>query len=107
MVSLGRVVSATDQESDRVHWHLGQPDEALLRKLVEDHHKWTGSLRARDILDHWSESLARFVKVMPNEYRRALGQQHAPAAPAAAVPEDRAGATSPRSAPQRNIVPAK
>jgi glutamate synthase (NADPH/NADH) large chain len=52
-------------------------DELLLRKLIEDHHRWTGSLRARDILDHWGQSRGRFVKVFPHEYRRALGEMHA------------------------------
>ena len=77
MVSLGKVVSAAEQEAERDHWHNGQPDEAILKKLIEDHHKWTGSLRARDILDHWAESRAKFVKVFPNEYKRALGELHA------------------------------
>jgi glutamate synthase domain-containing protein 3 len=43
-----------------------------LKTLIADHHKWTGSLRARQILDTWSESRSKFVKVFPNEYRRAL-----------------------------------
>ena len=52
-------------------------DDALLKKLVEDHHRWTGSLRAREILDHWAASRAKFVKVFPHEYRRALGEMNA------------------------------
>ena len=75
MVSLGKVVTAAEQEADKAHWHNGQTDEACLKKLLEDHHKWTGSLRARHIMDHWAESRARFVKVFPNEYRRALGER--------------------------------
>ncbi len=77
MVSLGKVSSATEQEADRAHWHNGQSDEACLKKLIEDHHKWTGSLRARHIMDHWAESRAKFVKVFPNEYKRALGERAA------------------------------
>jgi glutamate synthase domain-containing protein 2/glutamate synthase domain-containing protein 1/glutamate synthase domain-containing protein 3 len=74
MVSLGRVVSTAEQEKsvDRAIWHKGQCDDALLKTLIADHHKWTGSLRARQILDSWSESRSKFVKVFPNEYRRAL-----------------------------------
>jgi glutamate synthase domain-containing protein 3 len=79
MVSLGKVVSAAEQEAERDHWHNGQPDEAILKKLIEDHHKWTGSLRARHIMDHWVESRAKFVKVFPNEYKRALGERAAKA----------------------------
>ena len=52
--------------------HLGLADEVLLKGLIEKHAKLTGSLQARRILDDWSNSRARFVKVMPHEYRRAL-----------------------------------
>jgi glutamate synthase domain-containing protein 2/glutamate synthase domain-containing protein 3 len=79
MVSLEKVVSAAEQEaaSDKSVWHRGQTDEATLRKLLDDHHRWTGSLRAREILDHWAEARGKFVKVFPNEYKRALGEMNA------------------------------
>ena len=81
MVSLDKVQSAAEQEAggNQGLWHLAQTDEALLKKMIEDQHKWTGSLRARHIMDHWVESRARFVKVFPNEYKRALGEQAAKA----------------------------
>jgi glutamate synthase (NADPH/NADH) large chain len=76
MVALDKVLPAAEQEASvpRSLWHRGETDEALLRKLIEDQHKWTGSLRARHILDHWNESRAKFVKVFPHEYKRALGE---------------------------------
>ncbi|MCW7539052.1 glutamate synthase-related protein [Aquabacterium sp. A7-Y] len=79
MVALDKVLSAKEQETsvDAATWHQGQTDEALLRKLVEDHHRWTGSLRAREILDRWSEARTKFVKVFPHEYKRALGEINA------------------------------
>jgi glutamate synthase domain-containing protein 3 len=79
MVALEKVLPADEQRAaqDEVTFHKGQPDEALLRKLVEDHHKWTGSLRAREILDNWAASRAKFVKVFPHEYKRALGEMAA------------------------------
>ncbi|MFB0934779.1 MAG: glutamate synthase-related protein [Propionivibrio sp.] len=52
--------------------HLGMADEVLLKSLVEKHAKYTGSQQARKILEDWPGYRARFVKVMPNEYRRAL-----------------------------------
>jgi glutamate synthase (NADPH/NADH) large chain len=57
----------------------------ILKKLIDDHHRWTGSLRARHILDHWAESRARFIKVFPHEYSRALKQMNANVAADAAV----------------------
>jgi len=79
MVALERVLPAEEQraQQDASVFHKGSPDEPLLRKLIEDHHRWTGSLRARDILDHWAVSRAKFVKVFPHEYKRALGEMKA------------------------------
>ena len=36
---------------------------------------YTDSNFARDILDTWGESRMKFVKVMPLDYRRVLGEQ--------------------------------
>ncbi|KAF4531180.1 hypothetical protein B566_EDAN019223, partial [Ephemera danica] len=62
MVALEKVLPTAEQAGTAAAWHMGQSDEALLKKMVEDHHSWTGSLRAREILDTWAESRARFVK---------------------------------------------
>ena len=57
----------------RVHFnHLNKADEHVLREFIENHWRHTGSARARDILDHWTQYLPKFIKVMPTEYRRAL-----------------------------------
>ena len=57
----------------RVHFnHLNKADEAALRGKIEKHLRYTGSARAKQILDNWSTYLPKFVKVMPTEYRRAL-----------------------------------
>jgi len=79
MVSLDKVLPATEQAAtlDKAIWHRGESDEAQLKKLLEDHNRWTGSKRARELLDNWSTSRAKFVKVFPNEYKRALGEIHA------------------------------
>jgi glutamate synthase (NADPH/NADH) large chain len=47
-------------------------DAERLKILVERHLLYTGSARARSLLDNWNESLKHFVKVMPIDYRRAL-----------------------------------
>jgi len=52
--------------------HLGLADEALLKGLIEKHAQYTGSQQAKRILADWANYRARFVKVMPHEYRRAL-----------------------------------
>ena len=79
MVSLEKVLTAPEQATavDKAVWHRGESDEAQLKKLLEDHNRWTGSKRARELLDNWDVSRAKFVKVFPNEYKRALGEIHA------------------------------
>ena len=47
-------------------------DEERLYQLIENHLHYTGSARAKAILDDWAVYLPKFVKVMPVEYRRAL-----------------------------------
>jgi glutamate synthase (NADPH) large chain len=83
MVSLEKMLARDEQ--DKATYHKGQADEVLLKKLVDDHHRWTGSLRARHILDHWAESRAKFIKVFPHEYAKALKQMNATVAADAAV----------------------
>jgi glutamate synthase (NADPH/NADH) large chain len=60
-------------------------DAERLRILVERHLLYTGSARAREILDDWDRALTAFVKVMPKDYRRALKDMAAERAAAAAV----------------------
>ena len=102
MVTLERIMPADEQTATvaRGVWHRDQTDEAQLKKLLEDHNRWTGSKRARELLDNWSASRGKFVKVFPTEYKRALSEIHErkvleePATPAVA-------------ATQKQAVPAK
>jgi glutamate synthase (NADPH/NADH) large chain len=47
-------------------------DAERLRILIERHQLYTGSARARMLLENWDAALAHFVKVMPKDYRGAL-----------------------------------
>jgi glutamate synthase domain-containing protein 2/glutamate synthase domain-containing protein 1/glutamate synthase domain-containing protein 3 len=60
MVELGPVVDAGDRD--------------ILRRLVEQHARYTGSPRARHVLARWEQVLRHFVLVMPVEYRKALAR---------------------------------
>ena len=79
MVALDKVLPQAEQAAtgEPARWHKGLADEVLLKALIEDHHRWTGSLRARDVLDRWAEARGKFVKVFPHEYRRALDERSA------------------------------
>ncbi len=51
---------------------LEDDDATALRALVEEHELRTGSPVAARLLADWDATCAAFVKVMPNDYRRAL-----------------------------------
>lgn len=51
---------------------LTESDLALINNLLYNHHKYTGSVKARKILDKLSKEIGKFVKVMPIEYKRIL-----------------------------------
>jgi len=102
MVSLEKVLPAAEQEAtmDRAIWHREQADEAQLKKLLEEHNRWTGSKRARELLDTWAQSRGRFVKVFPNEYKRALGEINARKAATAVT-------TKAQGSAKKSLAPAK
>jgi glutamate synthase (NADPH/NADH) large chain len=51
---------------------LDREDEAFLRNTVEAHAAETGSPVAARLLEDWDETLARFGKIMPKDYKRVL-----------------------------------
>jgi glutamate synthase (NADPH/NADH) large chain len=51
---------------------MDKHDASRLHELLSRHYKFTGSGKAKTILDNWATWLPKFVKVMPVEYARAL-----------------------------------
>jgi glutamate synthase (NADPH/NADH) large chain len=47
-------------------------DAERLKILLERHLLYTGSARAKALLDDWPNAVTKFVKVMPTDYKRAL-----------------------------------
>ncbi len=76
MVDLEPVLSEPEQQGkvSRDIWHLGLADEVILKRLIDNHARYTGSRRAHDMLEQWSSCRLRFIKVFPKEYRRALSE---------------------------------
>ena len=54
---------------------VDEAEIAAVRRLVERHVQYTESALGRRVLEHWKDSLARFVRVVPNDYRRVLEAQ--------------------------------
>ncbi len=63
-----RTVSVNDLGMGDMLYH----DAERLRILLERHKLHTGSKRAAELLDNWDATLAKFVKVMPRDYAKAL-----------------------------------
>jgi glutamate synthase (NADPH/NADH) large chain len=70
MVDLEPVLPTEEQPNENLH--CDKSDEELLKQLVSEHERRTGSIIAREILAQWGEARGRFVKVFPHEYQRAL-----------------------------------
>jgi glutamate synthase (NADPH/NADH) large chain len=85
MVSLESVMGAKEQAAGvpQSVWHAvrrggqGEADETILKRLVEAHFRHTGSFRAKEVMSDWANARAKFTKVFPTEYRRALGEMAA------------------------------
>ena len=79
MVGLEPVLATSEQltRTEPSTWHKGECDEIILKSLIERHFQFTGSEKARMMLDNWDSARQKFVKVFPSEYKRALGEMHA------------------------------
>ena len=66
MVELEKVITAEDKQ--------------ILRRMIEAHLKYTGSRKAKLVLDAWETMLPKFVKIMPVDYKRVLAERKAAAA---------------------------
>jgi glutamate synthase (NADPH/NADH) large chain len=68
-----------------IEWHgrvdvtenMTHHDEERLHQLIAKHHHFTDSNKAKDILDNWDSYRAKFVKIMPVDYRRAMEELEA------------------------------
>ena len=52
-------------------------DQQLLKDWIYRHFEATGSPRARKVLENWESMLPKFVKVYPQEYKRAMKKRAA------------------------------
>lgn len=81
----GRPQQRTNGATDPGMGDMLRHDADRLRILLERHHLHTGSKRARALLDNFDEACAKFVKVMPKDYAKALKQLEAERREAASV----------------------
>jgi glutamate synthase domain-containing protein 3 len=58
-------------------------------------------LRAREILDQWAQARAKFVKVLPHEYRRVLSERKAAEDTQATIAKAKTTTTKTRAVPAK------
>jgi glutamate synthase (NADPH/NADH) large chain/glutamate synthase (ferredoxin) len=54
-------------------------DQQIVRTMIEAHLKYTGSRKAKLVLDNWKAMVPKFVKIMPIDYKRVLAERKAAA----------------------------
>ena len=50
-------------------------DSKEVQGLISNHFKYTGSTRAKHILDNWSQYVEKFKKIVPIEYKKVLQEE--------------------------------
>ena len=78
----GGIAYVLDEDSDfRTHYNQGtveleqlEEEEEIreVRAMIERHIHYTGSGLGSELLEHWEETLSKFIKVMPRDYKRML-----------------------------------
>jgi glutamate synthase (NADPH/NADH) large chain len=71
----GDFATRCNQELVSLSGLLGADEAAHVKELIRRHIVATQSARAKAILDAWDDHAAKFVRVMPNDYRRVLEAQ--------------------------------
>ncbi|WP_227774048.1 glutamate synthase large subunit [Haladaptatus pallidirubidus] len=82
------IVERVNGETVSLSTELEARDEAVLRRLIENHATATESDAARALLERWESAKENFVKVMPDAYQQAIeaGQEDVRTTPPGAVP---------------------
>ena len=78
MVALERVLRQAEQERkvDKAMWHCRR-DRRSTAQASSNVTSSSPVARAKTLLENWDESRRQFVKVLPTEYKRALGEMAA------------------------------
>lgn len=52
--------------------NVGEDDKSIIKTMLKSHLEHTGSVKAKLILDHFDESVKKFKKIIPEEYKRVM-----------------------------------
>ena len=71
----GRFTDLCNTEMVALEELVEDADIEAVHRMLTDHLRYTGSANARRVLDNWDETLPKFVKVMPIDYKRVLAER--------------------------------
>eukprot|EP00127_Corallochytrium_limacisporum_P005293 Clim_evm24s202 gene=Clim_evmTU24s202 len=80
-----------------------EEDIATLKKDIEEHLHYTQSEIAQDILENWSESIKKFKKVYPIDYKRVVEERRAKAAAGESAKKASENTSKPYKRPEPTI----
>ncbi|MCC3145623.1 glutamate synthase large subunit [Halanaerobium sp. Z-7514] len=68
----GDFVQKANQEMVDLEVLTEVEDGPIVKAMIEEHLAYTGSLKAEEILNNWSEYKHKFIRVMPRDYQRMI-----------------------------------
>jgi glutamate synthase (NADPH/NADH) large chain len=71
----GQFVTRCNKEMVGLSLVEDQAELAAVRAMIERHVHWTQSGHGKRVLERWAELAPKFVRVMPNDYRRVVEAQ--------------------------------
>ncbi len=71
----GKLPERANTEMVTLSETLESRDEEMLRRMVENHHEYTESDLAAELLAEWDTSLKAFTRVFPNAYAKVIEEQ--------------------------------
>ncbi len=71
-ISLNKIPKNIEDEEFEILEDMGGNDYKRLVVMLQNHAKYTGSLKAKMILENMDDYIGKFIKIMPVEYKRAL-----------------------------------
>jgi glutamate synthase (NADPH/NADH) large chain len=77
MVELASIEADGGVSDQEVDADLTRFDETRLKRIIENHQRYTNSAVAERVLRDWGTMRSKFIKVMPVDFKRALDEQAA------------------------------
>ena len=77
MVSLDKVLTAAEQTGRRARariWHGGADRRGAAEEAARRPHRWTGSKRARELLDNWADARTQVRQGVPERIQARAGR---------------------------------